>query len=210
MDLKIKICGMAYPENIVGISGVMPDYMGFIFHAQSPRNALSLSAEALKGLPESVTPVGVFVNRPLDYILDRCDEYGIRTVQLHGNESPALCERLKTEGYIVWKAIGVDENIRWEDLNSYKNVVDMFVFDTKSPTHGGTGCKYDWDILRSYSLEIPFLLSGGISPGDEGLIKMFDHPMFSGIDLNSRFEVAPGMKDVTLLKNFIKELRNHE
>lgn len=86
----------------------------------------------------------------------------------------------------------------------------MFVFDTKSPTHGGTGCKYDWDILRSYSLDIPFLLSGGISPGDEGLIKMFDHPMFSGIDLNSRFEVAPGMKDVTLLKNFIKELRNHE
>ena len=210
MDLKIKICGMAYPENIVGISGVMSVYMGFIFHAQSPRNALSLSAEALKGLPESVTPVGVFVNRPLDYILDRCDEYGIRTVQLHGNESPALCERLKTEGYIVWKAIGVDENIRWEDLNSYKNVVDMFVFDTKSPTHGGTGCKYDWDILRSYSLDIPFLLSGGISPGDEGLIKMFDHPMFSGIDLNSRFEVAPGMKDVTLLKNFIKELRNHE
>ncbi len=210
MGMKIKVCGIAEAVNAARVANLAPDYMGFIFHPSSPRNCFGLSPEVVRGLPEEITRVGVFVNRSEDEITCRCAEYGIATLQLHGNESPRLCHSLQTKGFTVWKAIGIDGSLDWGTLDSYVGAVGRFIFDTKSPAHGGTGVKYDWQLLRFYNLDIPFMLSGGITPDDVAVIKAFAHPMFSGVDVNSRFETSPGIKNINLLHNFIEELRTYE
>ena len=209
MELSIKVCGMADEANMAEVAALSPDYMGFIFHSPSPRNALSLAPEAVGKLPESITAVGVFVNKSNTEIIATAERYGINTVQLHGDESPVQCRELKRCGFTVWKAVGIDGLVDSEALAPYRGSVDCFVFDTKSPKHGGTGVKYDWGLLGSYTLGIPFMLSGGISPDDAEQIRAFRHPMLAGVDINSRFEDAPGIKNVAKLHEFIEhQLRN--
>lgn len=203
----IKICGMKYPDNIAEVSHLSPTHLGFIFHKSSPRYVEDLCGESISTLPEGITPVGVFVDRAPDEILSIADDVGITTVQLHGHESPADCRRLKEAGITVWKAVGVDSDTSFDTLVPYIGVADLFVFDTKSPHHGGTGRKYDWRVLGTYLHDTPFLLSGGISPEDVAAIKAFSHPRLAGIDLNSRFEVSPGRKDIRLLQSFLKEFK---
>jgi phosphoribosylanthranilate isomerase len=153
--------------------------------------------------------VGVFVNEAHDVALATLRRYGIRIVQLHGDESPEECSTFRTEGYVVIKAIGVSAAADITAAARYRGCVDMLLFDTKSSGHGGTGRKFDHAILDDYPLDIPYLLSGGIAPGDAAKIASHLYPGMVGIDINSRFESAPGIKDIALLTNFIINLRKY-
>lgn len=206
-DMMIKICGMREEENIAAVASLTPMLMGFIFHEASPRDASRLNPDAVKSLPPFVRPVAVFVDKDDEYISGVCDRYGIHIIQLHGAESPAQCRRLKSKGFTVFKAIGLENSQDLQNLAIYDGVVDMFLFDTKSSCHGGTGKKFDWQLLESYDLETPYLLSGGIDAGDINNIIKAMRPGMAGIDINSRFETSPGIKDISKLVNFILSLR---
>lgn len=206
-DMMIKICGMRDAGNISAVAALTPMLMGFIFHDESPRDATGLDPEIIKSLPPFIRPVGVFVNKSNDEIMSMCNRYGINIVQLHGAESPAQCRALKACGMTVFKAVGIDCNTDFSRLHEYDTTVDMFVFDTKSTKHGGTGEKYDWRLLEAYDMDIPYLLSGGIGPEDTDAIIEAMRPGIAGIDINSRFESAPGIKDLNKLIKFILSLR---
>ncbi len=204
----IKVCGMTAPANIAEVAVLSPSFMGFIFHEGSPRCALGVDPEAVKRLPEAgIRPVGVFVNKPVDYIDATCRAYGIRTVQLHGDETPADCLALKERGYAVLKAIAVTADVDWEAYRAYEDAVEMFVLDSKSAGRGGSGRKFDWAVLCGYPLSTPYLLGGGVSADDAPLLAGYSLPGMAGVDLNSRFEQSPGHKDVSLLAPFIVSLR---
>lgn len=199
---------MRDPRNIAEVAALAPAWMGFIFYPRSPRCASGLNPEVVKSLPLATTAVGVFVDAGIDAIVSTCREYGIGTVQLHGVESPDVCRTLRTGGYTVFKAFGLSDDIRWRDLEPYEGCADLFVFDTKTARHGGSGRKFDWSLLDSYPLSIPFLLSGGIGPDDLASVQaMMHHPKMAGIDLNSRFESSAGIKDIEKLTHFITSLR---
>lgn len=204
--LEVKVCGMADASNVHALAQLSIDYLGFIFHRPSPRNAFSLPVKVITSLPANVTPVGVFVNPPTDEIVTILRDRGINTVQLHGSESPEQCFELARLGFNVWKAVGIDEHIDWIALSRYDGAIDRFVFDTKSSLWGGTGSKYDWDLLHTYKLATPFMLSGGITPSDAASIRNLSHSKLIGVDLNSRFELRPGVKDTTVLIDFIDQL----
>lgn len=206
-DMMIKVCGMKEPQNIAEVAALAPMLMGFIFHEPSPRDASDLSPDIISALPDFVRPVAVTVDKAQDEILDICGKYGFKIVQLHGSETPAICRKLKDKGLVVFKAIGVDNDIDWAEWKDYEGCVDMFIMDKKSPIHGGTGQKYDWSVLDRYNLSVPYLLSGGIGPDDIDNIIAAMRPGMAGIDINSRFETSPGIKDLHRLINFILSLR---
>lgn len=193
--------------NVADVAALTPMLMGFIFYRRSPRYAGSLDPDAVKSLPGYVNPVGVFVNSSFDDITATCDRYGIRIVQLHGDESPETCRRLRDAGYTVFKAFGISDDTDWRDIEPYEDVADMYVFDTKTSRHGGSGRKFRWSRLDDYPLSTPYLLSGGIGPDDTDAIFEAMRPKMAGIDLNSRFELSPGVKDISKLANFIVSLR---
>lgn len=206
-DMMIKICGMRDPENIARVAALAPMLMGFIFYDKSPRNATGLDPEVVHRLPDFIRPVAITVNRDFDSIMELCRLYGFKIVQLHGEESPELCRRLREEGLTVFKAIPVDSDIDWNKVAAYEGAVDMFVFDTKSSARGGTGRKFSWDILAGYPLSVPYLIGGGVGPDDIPAIIDAMRPGMAGIDINSRFETEPGLKNLGLLINFILNLR---
>ena len=198
--MKIKVCGLRDPQNICDVLSLGPDYVGFIFYARSPRNALLLPPESVAAL-HGGKGVGVFVDSPAAYINDICSLYRLSAVQLHGSESPSFCSELSASGLTVFKAVGISESVDWHEVAAYEGCVDMFVFDTLSSSHGGTGRKFDWSVLSRYPLSVPYLLSGGIAPGDD----IPDLPGLAGVDLNSRFEDAPGMKNIEKLRKFFEK-----
>lgn len=208
--MMIKVCGMRDTANIRAVAELEPSFMGFIFHEESPRCALGISPQSLMGLDKRITPVGVFVNKPAAYIDEICRRHGIGTVQLHGDESPEECRALKQMGYRVLKAIAVTHDMDWDPYRSYEDVVNMFVLDSKSAVRGGSGQKFDWSVLHHYPLSTPYLLGGGLSPDDARVIVGKKYPGMVGVDLNSRFEESPGIKDISLLKPFIVSLRKSE
>lgn len=205
--MVIKVCGMTDPANIMDVAALHPMLMGFIFHKASPRDASGLDPEVVKTLPEYIRPVGVFVDRPDDEIVAIADRCGITRLQLHGSESPEQCARLRAKGYKVLKAIGVDDGINWMDYAPYEGCVDLFVFDKKTPARGGSGEKFDWELLEDYPLGVQYLLGGGIGPGDVEAIVRAMRPGLAGIDINSRFETSAGVKDLHKLVKFILSLR---
>lgn len=207
--MMIKICGMKEPENIRDAAALCPMLMGFIFHDESPRDATGLDPEVVKALPEYVRPVAVTVDKDYAAVTELCHKYGFGIVQLHGSEPPKLCRRYKDAGLIVLKAIGIDADTDWEELRAYEGNVDMFLLDTRTPTHGGSGRKFDWSILDSYTLDTPYLLSGGIGADDADRVIAAMRPGMAGVDINSRFETAPGHKDLHSLIHFILTLRKH-
>lgn len=214
MKLKVKICGMKKPANIREVAALGPDYLGFIFHPRSPRHCREAGKGILGSLGRQIVPVMVSVDMAEDDLLSVVGEWGFGVVQLHGNESPGLCGRLRDRGLEVWKAIPVG-NIpgnqgeqTFVKTAEYDGVVDMFLFDTATKDHGGSGKKFDWRLLENYRRQTPFMLSGGISPDDASEIRHLSHPALAGIDLNSRFETAPGIKDVALLSQFLSSLNN--
>lgn len=210
IERMIKVCGMADADNIRQVGSLTPMLMGFIFYEKSPRYAGNLPVEAVASLPDFVNPVAVFVDASIERITEICGRYGIKIVQLHGNESPELCRQLRRLGYTVLKAFGLDESVDWQELAPYDDdAADLFVFDTKTAAHGGSGIKFDWSLLDSYPLETPYLLGGGIGPDDTEAVISAMRPKMAGVDINSRFETSPGVKDIRKITHFILSLRKH-
>ncbi len=196
---------MKKPDNVEAVSALSPDYMGFIFFEKSPRCCFGMNPKTVRSLPGNVTPVMVTVDMDPDRLVETAMEYGINVVQLHGKESPAVCKTLKEKGLTVWKAFAIETAESFERMRNYAGIVDKFLFDTPTANSGGSGKKFDWRLISSYSLPVRFMLSGGIAPGDEEEIRNFSHPMLDGIDLNSRFEITPGHKDALQLKEFLEK-----
>jgi len=205
--LLIKICGMKFPSNIRSVGAFLPDFMGFIFYPKSPRYAEPLDVAVLSAIPSDIKKIGVFVNESLEDILTIAHTYKLDGIQLHGAELVNMCKELKEVGYIVIKAFPVAEAYNFKVTKAYEGACDYFLFDTKTDAFGGSGLKFDWSMLNEYTGETPFLLSGGIAADDAEAILEIVHPKFTGIDLNSKFEVKPGEKNVELLRGFLKELR---
>lgn len=201
----VKVCGMRQPENIRAVEQLGIDWMGFIFYAKSSRFVTEVPAY----LPTQVKRVGVFVDSPLDYILQQVHAFGLNIVQLHGKESPAYVKDLIKEdnSLKIIKVFSIKEASDLSTTSTYEGLADYFLFDTSCPTKGGSGQQFDWNLLRHYTGHTPFLLSGGIGPESIQTLGHFSHPQWVGIDLNSRFEEAPAYKDTTLLQNFIHQLK---
>lgn len=234
--MLIKVCGMRDADNIKAVAALDIDLMGFIFYPKSPRYVKMISSRAgiipdyseerLKagGMPQTrheatqrVGKVGVFVDDMPQNIITRVYNYGLDYIQLHGDESPVMIDNLRrslvpdiVSGIKIIKAISISSPDDLRKCHEYVGHADMLLFDTKCSTAGGSGRKFDWSFLCDYKEDIPFLLSGGIGPDDADSIMSVRHPMMAGIDLNSRFETSPAVKDVELLKIFITKIRNHE
>lgn len=217
----VKVCGLRDGENIRQVAELGVDWIGMIFWEKSPRNVTMIPSHA-GILPDRAMDmgdfkakrVGVFVDEMPQSIITRVVNFKLDLIQLHGKETPTLIRNLRRtldpdirSGIQVIKAISVSCR---EDIAAYKNYadcVDYFLFDTKCPTVGGSGNQFDWSVLEAYDGDIPFLLSGGIGPDDAEGIKAFHHPKYIGIDLNSRFEIEPALKDINKLKEFLEKVK---
>lgn len=210
--MEIKVCGMRELGNIQGlISEVKPDWMGLIFFPKSPR--FVTEDKAIDFNKVDVKKVGVFVNETEIEILRKVNLFGLSAIQLHGSESAEFAERISqnTEAQ-VWKVISVKEEVDWESLEGYLPFVDKFLFDTATAAHGGSGKKFDWSVLETYPFDKSFLLSGGLDEESAGEILNLNRqiPQLSGVDLNSKFEDAPGLKNIEKLKKFKQKLLSQE
>lgn len=192
---------MKYTENIQEVATLQPDYLGFIFYEKSPRYFNGKLPE----LPKSIQKVGVFVNATMNDILKKIKEYDLQVVQLHGNETPEVCEVLKIINVEVIKAFSVADNFDFETLAPYESVCDYYLFDTKGENPGGNGTTFNWEILKNYPSKKPFFLSGGIGLKEINKIKQLDLPVHA-LDVNSKFEIEPGLKNTQLLKELQNEL----
>ncbi|GHV16833.1 N-(5'-phosphoribosyl)anthranilate isomerase [Bacteroidia bacterium] len=208
--MKIKVCGMKYPGNIRELNKLPVDFTGLIFHKKSPRYVDDLKpADIRNSFHGGKEKVGVFVNADMDYIIQMVNEYTLYLIQLHGDESPDFCKELNKTAPVI-KAFSITENFDFDQTKAYEGICDYFLFDTKTSQHGGSGLKFDWKILDRYSGNTPFFLSGGISSEDAERIKEIQHPQLYAVDLNSRFETAPGLKDIELVEQFIKRLKDEQ
>ena len=201
----IKVCGMREPENIRAVEALGIDLMGFIFWPSSSRYV----GEKPSYLPRNCRRVGVFVDAALPDILAAGEDFRLDVIQLHGHESPEAIAALKARipGVRVVKSLAVAGPDDLEQTEAYADVCDAFLFDTKGRLPGGNGHQFDWSVLQRYQGRLPFLLSGGIGPDDAQRIRAFQVPGRLGIDLNSRFETGPGVKDVDALRTFIETIR---
>ena len=204
--------------NIAEVGALPIHFMGFIFYEKSPRFVTD-AIEVLRSSPEDLTRVGVFVNADIDYVLDKILEYELNAVQLHGTETPLYVHDLAV---FMWKkhkiqpsveveiikAFSIDEHFDFNKTKDYKGLVDYFLFDTKTPNYGGAGIKFDWTILKKYQEETPFLLAGGITEHDvEAVLELEkEMPQLYGLDLNSKFEIEPALKDAEKLRGFIEKV----
>ena len=220
----IKVCGMRDGENIRQVAELGIDWIGMIFWDKSPRNVTMIPTHAgiipdrssihnSQCTMHDFKRVGVFVDEMPQNIITRVVNFQLDLIQLHGHETPTLIRNLRRTldpdirpGIKFIKAISVENRDDIAAYKDYSDCVDYFLFDTKCPTVGGSGNQFDWSVLDDYDGDVPFLLSGGIGPDDAERIKAFHHPKCIGIDLNSRFETEPGMKDVETLARFLKEL----
>lgn len=211
--MKLKVCGMKFAENIESVAALQPDYLGFIFYPDSPRNFGSEIPE----IPAAIKKTGVFVDAPLQTIIEKAEKYNFNAIQLHGNEPAEFCSELKSalgaDGEII-KVFSVKDEFDFEELLPYEGKVDYFLFDTKGKNKGGNGYAFDWEILKNYPSHTPFFLSGGISPEDfikiekfkQHLEEMGKGDLLYAVDVNSKFEVEPGLKNIQELENFRKRI----
>lgn len=200
---------MCHSQNISELAELRPDYMGFIFYSKSKRNVIGKLDQAdLDNLPPSVKKVGVFVNATFEEIKEQIKKYTLDLVQLHGKETPELCAKIQQLGIKVIKAFSVDETFNFGVTLPYKTVCDYFLFDTKGKEAGGNGFTFDWSILANYDNEIPFFLSGGLDETNTAEVKKLTHLNIHAVDVNSKFEIQPALKDIELLKKSVfKALR---
>ena len=199
---------MREAENIREVEALGIDLMGFIFWPKSKRYV----SEKPEYLPQKCKRVGVFVDEDIEQVKCIAEDYALDFIQLHGSESPEYISHLLplTSHLSIIKAFNIATAEDLEATKPYEGLVDYFLFDTKATLPGGSGQQFDWNVLEAYDGEMPFLLSGGIGPNDAERVKSYYHPKCAGIDLNSRFELAPGLKDVKKLKEFIGKVTNHE
>lgn len=194
---------MRQTENISAVAALEISLLGFIFHPCSPRYV----SGTLPPTPDRIGRVGVFVNASFDTIVHLAQRHELNHLQLHGEESPELCLKLKEAGYIVIKAFQIEDFESFMRCREYEQAVDMLLFDTASGSYGGSGRRFDWSLLNTYTGKRPYILSGGISVSDTSDILQITDSRFWGIDLNSRFEHAPAIKDIKLLEQFINQLK---
>ncbi len=207
-SLKIKVCGLKNAGNRKELEALPIDIFGFIFYPQSKRMVEIFDEVKLMDLVNTPKQkAGIFVNEDAGKILEMAGNAHLTHIQLHGVETPEFCRIIKSQGYKIIKVIAVDDRIDFNRTYAYEGVTDYYLFDTKAEIPGGTGKKYNWDLLENYKGTTPFFLSGGINPGDAETIRSFSHPLLYGIDLNSGFEEYPGFKNVSALKQFIDELQ---
>lgn len=204
--MKLKICGMKHASNIAAVAALEPDYLGFIFYPKSPRFISEISAELIKYVPPSIKTTGVFVDEELETVKANVLKYNLKAVQLHGQESVAFCAAIKATGVEVIKAFGISQDFDFKQLTPYLDIVDAFLFDTQTPAHGGSGKVFDWTLLTAYPFDRPYFLSGGIDLMHITTINNINDPRLYAIDVNSRFELEPGLKDVEKLKELKKAL----
>lgn len=216
--LSLKICGMQQPGNMIQVAELQPDYMGFIFYDKSPR----YFDEELPEIPADIKKTGVFVNSSLDDILQKVSKYHLNAVQLHGDESAGFCKDLKTELQKLGntpeliKVFSVGENFDFQIIKPFEGIADYFLFDTKTALRGGSGKDFDWQILKEYPSNTPFFLSGGIGPEHaKAIAKLKNHFSRTGkpallyaIDVNSKFELKPGLKKLKELKDFKTQINS--
>ncbi|MFZ2341066.1 MAG: phosphoribosylanthranilate isomerase [Bacteroidales bacterium] len=206
--LKIKVCGLTDPVNVQEIALISPDYMGFIFYPGSSRYIGDKPADSLfRSVPSPIRKTGVFVNEKIQIIIDSVKMFGLDLVQLHGNEQAEYCGYLKNEGLTIIKAFGINNLSDFTIPEPYMDVCDYFLFDTNTAGYGGSGNKFDWARINKYLLDKPFFLGGGIGPEDAPLIKQLKHPHLFAVDINSRFETMPGIKEPEKVKDFINEIK---
>ena len=195
--MKLKICGMKYPENMVEIGSLLPDFMGFIFWKPSTR----YFEDAIPVLPTSIQKVGVFVDATLDDIVGITTKHQIDLIQLHGKESPDFCHKLQSLNAQIIKVFSIDAAFDFSQLQPYESVCDYYLFDTKGKQPGGNGVTFDWQILQNYKSKKPMFLSGGIGLEEISRIQELKLPIYA-IDVNSKFEIEPGLKDIQKLQQF--------
>ncbi len=222
--MKLKICGMKY--NTMEVAALQPDYLGFIFYEGSPRN---FEAEEISKVPNGIKKVGVFVDAPINLIIEKVIKFQLDVVQLHGDETASYCKSLKAKCKVernrnllpnheelnytlpeIWNVFSIKNTFNFNELKPYGNFVDAFLFDTKGKEKGGNGYTFNWEVLKNYPSEKPFILSGGIGLEEISAIKEIlktNLPILA-IDVNSKFEEKPGLKNIAKLKNFIERINN--
>ncbi|MBS1576391.1 MAG: phosphoribosylanthranilate isomerase [Bacteroidetes bacterium] len=209
--MRIKVCGMTLPEQAGALEEMGATLAGFIFYPKSPRYmGNKISPEKMKHIKGKIAKVGVFVNATYDDLMKTVEDYRLDMVQLHGDETPKYCEKIAD--YIsVIKAfrLGENDNIEWM-VKPYQDVCDMFMFDTMGAGYGGTGKKFNWEVLKQSSISKPFFLSGGIETGDEERLKEFSESPAAktlfAVDINSKFEITAGIKNMEKVKAFCEKL----
>ncbi len=211
--MKIKVCGITDLEQLKELNELEIDYTGMIFYPASQRSVInSFSGKEARELNLAVPKVGVFVNDPLEEVFRQVSEYGLDMVQLHGDETAVYCNQVSDHVKLI-KAFRVGETQTEIDrmVKEFEEVCDYYLFDKGSMgIYGGTGKKFDWNVLKDTEINKPFFLSGGIEYEDLEALENFHHPYFYGIDINSRFEITPGMKDMKKVTDFVKRIRAFE
>ncbi len=210
--MRAKVCGLNSVSQMMQLDEIGVDFAGFIFYPKSPRYVLNTisKVDLKKAKGSNINKVGVFVNENADQLLSLVDDCGLYLAQLHGDETPRYCEKIAD--YIsVIKAFRLrdDDDVLWK-IKDYQDIVDMFLFDTAGAEYGGTGKRFNWEILQSLNINKPFFLSGGIGPADIEALKAFSltpvaKDLFA-VDVNSQFEITPGLKDMSKINPFIQEL----
>lgn len=206
--MKIKVCGMKYPENIKTIQNFEPDFMGFIFYDKSPRYVTDKTL--FSSLNKKLKTVGVFVNNPINEVLEIVAECKLDFVQLHGNESVDYVKQLSAAKVKLIKAFQITEDFDWKSVSAFAPFVTYFLFDTATPNYGGSGLKFNWKQLDNYKEEVPFFLSGGITINDVQAIKELDMTLLFAIDINSKFETELFLKDAVLVNRMINKVKDEK
>ena len=202
--MKLKVCGMHH--NVAAVAEINPDYLGFIFYGKSARNFTLDSIDT----PNSIKRVGVFVDEAYETILERINQFDLQLIQLHGSESPERCRDLRKKGVAVIKVFSIKDSFDFSRLAPYESVVDYFLFDTKGELPGGNGFAFDWQVLQEYPSTVPYFLSGGIGLDQLEKLAQFlasDAAKYChAIDVNSKFEIEPGLKQIEQLELFKSKL----
>lgn len=201
--MELKVCGITTTENIMELISLKISRLGFIFYHKSKRYVYGkLSEDGLSATPKRIKKTGVFVNAEIAEIEQIIDQYQLDSIQLHGDESPEFCRHLKTKTEVI-KTVSIKDKSSFETAKIYLDACDLFLFDTHSDNYGGTGKTFEWQWLEAYVLDKPFYLSGGISLENYEKIKKINHTKLIGIDINSKFEIRPGIKDIEKIKQLI-------
>ena len=208
--MKLKVCGITQLEQLKQLDEIGVNYAGLIFYEQSARCIINkLKADDVKHFPFALKKIGVFVNAEEEYILTQVENFGLDIVQLHGDETPAFCSQVSNH-VTVTKAFRItqtnEQNIDWM-VKPYEEYCDYYLFDTnRKNAYGGTGEKFDWKVLNENKINKPFFLSGGIGVNDIEKVKAFEHPFFYCVDVNSKVEIAEGIKDINMVREIANEL----
>ena len=203
--LLLKVCGMRDKNNISDLIEIQPDFIGLIFHEKSPRN---VEIHTKTSIPSDIGTVGVFVNETEGFVLDKINEFDLKYIQLHGSESPHFCKNIKRLNRKVIKAFNIHPEFDFSELEEYEPYSDYFLFDAFGKNAGGNGITFDWNLLDNYKGDTPFFLSGGIDAEMAENLRTINHPMYKGVDVNSKFEIKPGLKNIEKIKLFKEQIKS--